>query len=117
LAKTIRALANYGSKQKYINIYQGLNSRLDEMQAVVLDVKLKYIEEENQVRKGIAGRYISGIKNAKIILPGNPSDAAEHVWHLFVIRTSERKKLQAYLTENGVQTLIHYPIPPHQQEA
>ncbi|ACU08384.1 4-keto.6-deoxy-N-Acetyl-D-hexosaminyl-(Lipid carrier) aminotransferase [Flavobacteriaceae bacterium 3519-10] len=117
LAKTIRALANYGSKQKYINIYQGLNSRLDEMQAAVLDVKLKYIEEENQVRKGIAARYISGIENAKIILPGNPSDAAEHVWHLFVIRTSEREKLQAYLTENGVQTLIHYPIPPHQQEA
>ena len=117
LAKTIRALANYGSNQKYVNIYQGLNSRLDEIHAAVLDVKLKYIDAENNRRKEIANRYISEIKNPNIILPENPADEAEHVWHLFVIRSSEREKLQNYLTENGVQTLIHYPIPPHKQEA
>lgn len=117
LAKTIRALANYGSNQKYVNIYRGLNSRLDEIQAAVLDVKLKYIDEENARRREIAKRYISEIKNDKIVLPVNPEDEQEHVWHLFVIRTKEREKLQNYLKENGVQTLIHYPVPPHQQEA
>jgi len=117
LAKAIRALANYGSNQKYVNIYQGLNSRLDEMQAAVLGVKLKYIDAENQRRRAIAKQYIAEIKNPDIILPENPANEAEHVWHLFVIRTAERLKLQNYLTENGVQTLIHYPIPPHKQEA
>ncbi|AZI34139.1 DegT/DnrJ/EryC1/StrS family aminotransferase [Kaistella carnis] len=117
LAKTIRALANYGSNQKYVNIYQGLNSRLDEIQAAVLDVKLKYIDAENQRRREIAHRYLAEINNPKFILPENPADENEHVWHLFVIRTSERENLQNYLTENGVQTLIHYPIPPHKQKA
>lgn len=117
LAKTIRALANYGSNQKYVNIYQGLNSRLDEIQAAVLDIKLKYIDQENTIRQNIAKRYISEISNSKITLPENPADENEHVWHLFVIRTEDRNNLQKYLTENGVQTLIHYPIPPHKQEA
>lgn len=117
LAKVIRALANYGSNQKYVNIYQGLNSRLDEIQAAVLGVKLKYIDEENTVRKNIAKKYIAEISNPKIILPENPADANEHVWHLFVIRTENRDELQKYLTENGIQTLIHYPIPPHKQQA
>lgn len=117
LAKTIRALANYGSNQKYVNIYQGLNSRLDEIQAAVLDVKLKYIDAENQRRREIAHRYLAEINNPKFILPENSGHENEHVWHLFVIRTTEREKLQNYLTENGVQTLIHYPIPPHKQEA
>lgn len=117
LAKTIRALANYGSNQKYVNIYQGLNSRLDEIQAAVLGVKLKYIDAENKRRREIAKRYIAEIKNPNIILPENPANEAEHVWHVFIIRTAEREKLQNYLTENGVQTLIHYPIPPHKQEA
>ena len=117
LAKVIRALANYGSNQKYVNIYQGLNSRLDEIQAAVLDVKLKYIDEENTVRKNIAKRYIAEISNPKITLPENPADVNEHVWHLFVIRTENRDELQKYLTENGIQTLIHYPIPPHKQQA
>lgn len=117
LAKTIRALANYGSNQKYVNIYKGLNSRLDELQAAVLDVKLKYIDKENGRRQDIAARYISEIKNENIMLPENPQDVKEHVWHLFVIRTADREKLQNYLTENGVQTLIHYPIPPHKQKA
>lgn len=117
LAKTIRALANYGSNQKYVNIYQGLNSRLDEIQAAVLGVKLKYIDAENSRRKEIAKRYIAEITNQNIILPENPSNEEEHVWHLFVIRTENREKLQTYLTDKGVQTLIHYPIPPHKQEA
>lgn len=117
LAKTIRALANYGSNKKYVNIYQGLNSRLDEIQAAVLDIKLKYIDEENNVRRKIAKQYISGISNSNIILPENPENENEHVWHIFLIRTEKRDELQAYLTENGVQTLIHYPIPPHKQEA
>jgi dTDP-4-amino-4,6-dideoxygalactose transaminase len=117
LAKTIRALANYGSNEKYVNIYQGLNSRLDEIQAAVLDVKLSYIDADNQRRREIAKRYILEIKNPKIMLPKDPKDLFEHVWHLFVVRTSERYSLQKYLLENGIQTLIHYPIPPHQQEA
>lgn len=117
LADTIRALANYGSNQKYVNIYQGLNSRLDEIQASVLNVKLKYIDAENARRREIANRYITEISNKDITLPQLPRNQNEHVWHLFVIRTKEREKLQNYLTENGIQTLIHYPIPPHKQTA
>ncbi|CAA7390051.1 DegT/DnrJ/EryC1/StrS family aminotransferase [Chryseobacterium fistulae] len=117
LAQTIRALANYGSNQKYINIYKGLNSRLDEIQAAVLDVKLNYIDEENNKRREVAKQFIQGISNPKITLPEYPDKEKEHVWHLFVIRTNDRDKLQQYLTENGIQTLIHYPIPPHKQEA
>lgn len=117
LAKAIRALANYGSNQKYVNIYKGLNSRLDEIQAAVLDVKLKYIDAENEARRAIAKRFINEINNPKIILPEYPDDEKEHVWHVFVIRTENRDQLQDYLTENGVQTIIHYPIPPHQQKA
>ncbi|WP_315054119.1 DegT/DnrJ/EryC1/StrS family aminotransferase [Chryseobacterium indoltheticum] len=117
LATTIRALANYGSNQKYVNIYKGLNSRLDEIQAAILDVKLKYIDSENQKRIDIAKHYISEIKNPKIILPELPENENEHVWHLFVIRTENRDELQNYVTEKNIQTLIHYPIPPHQQNA
>jgi len=117
LAKTVRALANYGSNQKYINIYQGLNSRLDEIQAAVLDVKIKYIDAENNRRREIAVKYLREIKNPNLILPELPENEIENVWHLFVIRTKDREKLQIYLTENGIQTLIHYPIPPHKQEA
>lgn len=117
LANTIRALANYGSNQKYVNIFQGLNSRLDELQAAVLDVKLKYIDQENDYRRKIAFRYICEINNPKIVLPEPPQKESEHVWHLFVIRTQDRQKLQQYLTAHGVQTLIHYPIPPHKQKA
>ncbi|MCG2779444.1 MAG: DegT/DnrJ/EryC1/StrS family aminotransferase [Weeksellaceae bacterium] len=117
LAKTIRALANYGSEEKYINKYQGLNSRLDEMQAAVLDVKLKYIDPDNEKRRKVAEKYSAEITNAKIILPQLPTDAKANVWHLFVIRTPEREELQNYLSENGIQTLIHYPVPPHKQKA
>ncbi|MGV8947465.1 MAG: DegT/DnrJ/EryC1/StrS family aminotransferase [Lutibacter sp.] len=117
LAKTIRTLANYGSDEKYINKYQGLNSRLDEIQAGVLDIKLKYIDADNDVRRKIAERYCAEITNTKITLPKLPQNTNEHVWHLFVIRTAKREALQKYLLENGIQTLIHYPIPPHKQKA
>jgi dTDP-4-amino-4,6-dideoxygalactose transaminase len=123
LATMMRALGNYGSKKKYVNEYQGLNSRLDEIQAAFLDVKLKYIDKENQYRQYLASLYLNGIKNKDVVLPiPNNSDFKyeenkEHVWHLFVIRHPERDKLQNYLEKNGVQTLIHYPIPPNKQLA
>ncbi|MFP7656877.1 DegT/DnrJ/EryC1/StrS family aminotransferase [Chryseobacterium proteolyticum] len=117
LFETIKALGNYGSKEKYINIYKGLNSRLDEIQAAVLDVKLKYIDQENEARRNIANKFILGITNPKIILPENPSEEKEHVWHVFVIRTENRDELQQYLHNKGIHTIIHYPIPPHQQKA
>ncbi|MCH5719966.1 DegT/DnrJ/EryC1/StrS family aminotransferase [Niabella hibiscisoli] len=116
LADVIRALANYGSHQKYKNIYQGLNSRLDEIQAAVLDVKLNYLDADNLLRRHIAKRYIAEITNSNLILPGNPENEDEHSWHLFVIRTSNREQLQGHLSDQGIQTLIHYPIPPHKQE-
>ncbi len=117
LATTIRALANYGSNEKYVNIYKGLNSRLDEIQAAVLDVKLKYLDGENQQRREVAKRYCNEIVNPKILLPNIPENGEEQVWHLFVIRSKERQNLQKYLMEKGIQTQIHYPIPPHKQEA
>jgi dTDP-4-amino-4,6-dideoxygalactose transaminase len=117
VAKTIRALANYGSNEKYINKHKGLNSRLDEIQAAVLNIKLKYIDEDNQKRRVIAKRYCDEIKNQSVTLPLYPKDELEHVWHLFVIRCNNRNHLQQYLSENEIQTLIHYPIPPHKQKA
>jgi dTDP-4-amino-4,6-dideoxygalactose transaminase len=117
LANAVRAIANYGSHKKYVNRYKGLNSRLDEIQAAILDVKLKYIDADNARRREIAHRYIRKIKNDNIILPKIPADEEEHVWHIFVIRTKERDKLQQYLKDSGIETLIHYPIPPHKQEA
>ena len=121
LAQTIQALSNYGSHKKYENLYQGINSRLDEMQAALLRVKLKYIDIETQRRRQIAAAYHAGISNKAIELPIQDAtldieNGASHVWHLFVIRTQQRKKLQAHLTERSIQTLIHYPIPPHQQQ-
>jgi len=117
LAQTIRALANYGSEEKYVNKYQGLNSRLDEIQAAVLDVKLKYLDAANNRRREIAKYYIETINHPDIILPEWPADEKAHVWHIFVIRFKERSKLQQYLALNDVQTLIHYPTPPTKQEA
>jgi len=116
LAQTIRALGNYGSHKKYENLYKGINSRLDEIQAAMLRVKLRYLDDETQKRRSIASCYLENIKNDKIILPTARKDD-NHVWHLFVIRTQSRDELQHYLTQKGVQTLIHYPIPPHQQAA
>ena len=122
LAKTIRAIANYGSNKKYVNKYQGFNSRLDEIQAAVLSVKLKYIDKDIAKRREVAKMYLEGIIDPDIILPIQNSkfeiqNFKEHVWHLFVIRTKQRDKLQQYLLKNGIQTLIHYPTPPHKQEA
>ena len=121
LAQTIRALGNYGSHKKYENLYQGVNSRLDEMQAAMLRIKLKNLDNETKRRQQIAAMYIEGIKNDKIVLPLTPHHSPitreDCVWHLFVIRTNEREKLQSYLTEQGIQTLIHYPIAPHHQQA
>jgi len=116
LANVISALRNYGSHLKYENQYQGLNSRLDEIQAAFLNVKLKYIQKDIESRRKIANYYIENIKNSLISLP-KLEKQENHVWHLFVIRTSKRIELQNYLKENGIQTLIHYPIPIHKQEA
>lgn len=115
LANTIRALANYGSSKKYVFKYKGRNSRLDEIQAAVLSVKLKYLDKDNAHRKEIAKYYIENIHNPKIVLP-KVVDYNSHVFHIFPILCKQRNELQNYLTENGVQTLIHYPIPPHLQE-
>ncbi|WFE68815.1 DegT/DnrJ/EryC1/StrS family aminotransferase [Thiomicrospira sp. R3] len=121
LAQTIRALGNYGSHKKYQNLYQGVNSRLDELQAALLRVKLKNLNTETKRRQQIAKMYIEGIKNDAIVLPLTPNTSPltrkDCVWHLFVIRTTNREKLQNYLTEQGIQTLIHYPIAPHHQQA
>ncbi len=123
LAQVIRAIANYGSIKKYENKYQGLNSRLDEIQAAILRVKLQGLDGDNQRRREIAQYYIENIKNTDVILPkvlnctSSIENCTSHVWHLFVVRTKNRANLQTYLTENGIQTMIHYPIPPHQQEA
>lgn len=116
LAKLLFSLRNYGSEQKYHNDYIGYNSRLDELQAAFLNVKLPHLDKENDIRKAIARRYLSEIKNDKIVLP--LWDFSEnHVFHLFVIRTQNRDQLIDYLREKGIETLIHYPIPPHQQKA
>ncbi len=132
LAQTIRALGNYGSHKKYENLYQGVNSRLDEMQAALLRVKLRHLDAETNRRREIAAAYLEGIKNPHIVLPTQHSalstqhsesntpqspvpSASHHVWHLFVIRCKQRDQFQKYLAEQGIQTLIHYPIAPHMQ--
>lgn len=136
LAQTLKALRNYGSHKKYENLYQGVNSRLDEMQAAMLRVKLRHLEAETVRRQQIAAMYCEGINNPYIVLP---LDAAAfttnnsqlttnhspltiqhykaHVWHLFVVRCDNREALQQHLSDMGIQTLIHYPIPPHKQQA
>lgn len=114
LAKKVRTLANYGSSKKYIFDYQGYNSRLDEIQAAVLDVKLKYLDTDTKKRKMVAKHYIENIKHPDIKLPIVTNWDA-NVFHIFPILTTKRDKLQEYLLSNGVQTLIHYPIPPHKQ--
>ena len=116
LYNTIRALGNYGSHKKYENLYKGTNSRLDEIQAAMLRVKLRYLDNETKKREEVANVYLNNITNSKIILP-TVVDSSSHAWHLFTVRTQEREKLQQFLLEKGVQTLIHYPIPPHKQNA
>lgn len=115
LAECIRALANYGSLKKYVFKYKGKNSRLDEIHAAVLDVKLRHLEEDNKHRQIIANYYYNNIKNPLIKLPLRLDDK-NNVYHIFPVLCERRDELQQYLTENNVQTLIHYPIPPHKQE-
>ncbi|HEY3369699.1 MAG TPA: DegT/DnrJ/EryC1/StrS family aminotransferase [Prolixibacteraceae bacterium] len=125
LGSVIRALSNYGSNKKYINVFRGLNSRLDEIQAAVLRTKLIHLDEDNFRRNQIAQFYTRNIDNPQIILPCTSENFKfctldfkfSHVWHLYVIRNQQRDKLQQWLFENGIQTLIHYPIPPHKQMA
>lgn len=121
LADVLRALRNYGSHVKYENLYLGINSRLDEVQAAMLSVKLKLLDADNQRRREIAQYYVSNIVNDAICLPFAKGtvikEMKSHVWHIFAVRTVDRKKLQEYLSENEIQTVIHYPIPPHKQEA
>ena len=116
LAKVILSLRNYGSETKYYNDYIGVNSRLDELQAAFLNVKLPNLDADNEKRITIAKRYLSEIKNDKISLPFY-DNSSNHVFHLFVVRTKNRTELQNYLAQNGIQTVIHYPIPPHKQKA
>lgn len=119
LAETLRALRNYGSHVKYQNIVQGVNSRLDELQAALLSVKLKYLDQQTAARRSVADRYLRGISNERLVMPVAKAQALaeDNVWHVFVVRSDARADLQKHLQEKGVQTLIHYPIPPHRQQA
>ena len=115
LAYRIRAIANYGSDYKYHHIFKGTNSRLDEIQAAVLDIKLKHLDEDNKRRREIAKFYRENIKNPNIILP-QLKEEENHVWHIFAVRVNDRDKLKKYLEDNGIETNIHYPTAPHKQE-
>ncbi|MFH4691397.1 DegT/DnrJ/EryC1/StrS family aminotransferase [Vibrio alginolyticus] len=116
LAETLRALRNYGSHVKYQNLYQGLNSRLDEIQSAMLSVKLNYLPVQTKARQELAEFYLREINNPDIILP-EVAESEAHVWHLFVVRTSHRDALVEHLSEFGIQTQVHYPIAPHKQQA
>ncbi|MFN3998554.1 DegT/DnrJ/EryC1/StrS family aminotransferase [Algoriphagus sp.] len=122
LAEVIRALANYGSIKKYIHEYAGLNSRLDELQSAILRVKLRRLDHDNQRRRNVAAYYLENIKNIHLQIPVLPKNELAttyegHVWHLFVIKCRKRAELQAFLSAQQVQTIVHYPIPPHKQKA
>ncbi|MBP5713387.1 MAG: DegT/DnrJ/EryC1/StrS family aminotransferase [Prevotella sp.] len=115
LAEVVRALGNYGSAEKYIFERIGRNSRIDELQAAILDAKLAHLDADNARRKAIATTYINQVKNPLIRLP-RPSDGRDSVWHIFPVLCSRRDELQQYLRDHGVETQIHYPIPPHKQK-
>lgn len=116
LADCVKALRNYGSHQKYLNLYTGMNSRLDEIQAAMLRVKLTYLTDETKKRQSVAAQYLTKMQNKVVVLPQVVKPEG-HVWHLFVVRSLHRDKLQQHLADAGVQTLIHYPVAPHQQPA
>lgn len=116
LAQTIRDLANYGSEKKYHNLYQGINSRLDEIQAAMLRIKLRNLDQENSIRQELAQYYLLHVKNENLILPIY-RESREHVWHLFVIRTQKRESLVDHLHTSGIEPMIHYPVAPHKQKA
>ncbi|MCI8514239.1 MAG: DegT/DnrJ/EryC1/StrS family aminotransferase [Lachnospiraceae bacterium] len=115
IADRMRMIRNYGCSQKYHNEVRGVNSRLDEMQAALLRVKLGHLKELIKARRAVAGRYLEEIHNPAVLLPG-VREGATHVWHLFVVRCQKRDRFQAYLQEKGIRTQIHYPIPPHLQK-
>lgn len=117
LAETVRTLGNYGSHKRGVNDIRGVNSRLDEMQAAVLNVKLRRLDKDNAIRRDLASFYLKNISHPEIILPAMPPRPEEHVWHLFVVRCPRRDALQKFLADNGIETMIHYSIPPHQQPA
>lgn len=117
LAQVVKSLGNYGSTEKYVNKYEGVNSRLDEVQAAILLAKLSRLDEWNRRRQEIAERYCAEIKNPNVRLTPIPANPWSHVWHVFPIFCERRDELQKFLKERGVETLIHYPIPPHRQEA
>ncbi|TWG86426.1 dTDP-4-amino-4,6-dideoxygalactose transaminase [Cupriavidus gilardii J11] len=116
LAERVRALRNYGSHVKYHNVYQGVNSRLDEIQAAFLSVKLKYLDADTQIRRAVADQYLQRIRNPRIALP-EVAQRDGHVWHVFVVRCEQRDALQKHLADKGIHSLIHYPVPPHLQPA
>jgi dTDP-4-amino-4,6-dideoxygalactose transaminase len=117
LDKILRSYRNYGSEQKYVHSIKGVNSRLDELQAAFLSIKLKNLDADNELRRKIAAQYEVGINNPLIQTPAHPQNKLSHVWHLYVIRCKQRDRLKTYLHEKGIETLIHYPTPPHKQEA
>jgi len=117
LAEQVRKLRNYGSSRKYVHELQGVNSRLDELQAALLRVKLVRLADDAQARRDLAARYLAGIDNPHLHLPQAPQVSGSHVWHQFVLRCEQREALQAHLERNGVPSLIHYPIPIHRQAA
>ena len=117
LADYVRAMANYGSKEKYFNEVKGLNSRMDEIQAAVLCLKLKRLDADNEARRKVAQAYSEGIRNPLIMLPSQSNDPLQNVWHIYPIRTSERDHLREYLSREGIETMVHYPVPPHKQQA
>lgn len=117
LADYVRAMSNYGSQEKYLNEMKGLNSRMDEIQAAVLCLKLGRLDADNEARRKVAKAYSEGITNPLISLPAMPSESGENVWHIYPIRTSERDRLREYLSREGIETMIHYPVPPHKQRA
>ena len=117
LADAIKALRNYGSHEKYHNKYKGMNSRLDEIQAAILRVKLKYLDEDTDKRRAVADQYLSAIGHHASVISPYAADYGMAAWHLFVVRCKQRDALATHLLEQGVQTMIHYPVPPHQQQA
>ncbi|MEK4197185.1 DegT/DnrJ/EryC1/StrS family aminotransferase [Paenibacillus sp. FSL L8-0493] len=117
LYTNLQALRNYGSHKKYENIFKGYNSRLDELQAPILSEKLKYLDEDNNYRRTIATYYLNNINNENLVLPYVEEKPESHVWHVFVVRTSLRTDFINFMNQKGIQTMIHYPIPPHKQEA
>ena len=117
LAAMVRTLGNYGSHKKGVNDVQGVNSRLDELQAAVLRVKLQGLNRDNDIRRTIARFYLQSISNPAIVVPSAPASEGEHVWHLFVVRCNKRDELQRFLADQGVETMVHYPLPPHYQGA